>query len=659
MKKIIILITFFSFCAEKEKKKEDIPIKDGEIFIKDIMDAFEVFPDFIEIFEGKEIEKFSEDLDYIEIIEKYEEGEGGEIEDNFEIEKKEVIPFCKDDKMCDDGILCTLDKCDIKSGKCSNKMQECPSNHPCIKGTCEEALGGCIYKFVSEKECENFEVKYSENFEKGVLGGFVVEDLAKNTSINEEKAIWQISSKRSYSGKNALYFGILSKGNFDNGKITASSAISPPITIKGKNPVRFIFFVYMDVEDGDAWDILSVNAKIDGKSIPLWVKGYGFQMKKWLPLEINLNCLGGGGFQIEFIFNSVDDSFNDSEGVYIDDIFIISKGEEIKCINVEECDDNIPCSDEKCLANRCEYNVNFGCCTTSAQCDDLDFCTVDICKNGGCEHFKIGDPACCNKDTDCEDKNECTIDTCKKNKCVYTKSTLPGCCEKDIECDDFDPCTIDKCEAKQCYHINTCCFKDEDCDDGDDICTKDYCKDKKCVFEPTGMQGCCKPEIALFNFDSYQEGWIFTNTTLNVGWQIVQGKKFTSASGSLYYGNPETSNYESGGANAGTATSPFINLPKGYPIELSFQLYMDTEQVNSFDKMFVKIATGEPKETIVWDKNKLANYKQFTNQKVDLTPWAGQTIQIKFVFDTVDSAYNYYEGIYLDDIKVTTTCVPL
>jgi hypothetical protein len=41
---------------------------------------------------------------------------------------------------------------------------------------------------------------------------------------------------------------------------------------------------------------------------------------------------------------------------------------------------------------------------------------------------------------------------------------------------------------------------------------------------------------------------------------------------------------------------------------------------------------------------------------IDLSSYAGQTVTIKFDFDTVDSVANSTEGVYIDDITIYHNC---
>ena len=91
-------------------------------------------------------------------------------------------------------------------------------------------------------------------------------------------------------------------------------------------------------------------------------------------------------------------------------------------------------------------------CTTVAQCDDQDACTVDYCDLGACVHLPDS----------CDDKDACTLDMC---------DSITGCSNPPLDCDDGVDCTIDACHAK------TGCLSEIDplaCED-DNECTNEVC----------------------------------------------------------------------------------------------------------------------------------------------------------------------------------------
>lgn len=81
-------------------------------------------------------------------------------------------------------------------------------------------------------------------------------------------------------------------------------------------------------------------------------------------------------------------------------------------------------------------------CTDAQQCDDDKPCTRDRCVFGECVRTKIG--ICCDTNAQCDDANLCTSNLCEKGLCVF----------RPIPCVDEDPCTIDWCEAPLgCVHL--------------------------------------------------------------------------------------------------------------------------------------------------------------------------------------------------------------
>lgn len=112
-------------------------------------------------------------------------------------------------------------------------------------------------------------------------------------------------------------------------------------------------------------------------------------------------------------------------------------------------------------------------CTTGADCNDSNPCTIDACRGGYCVHTDAPDG------TECDDGWFCTVPgTCEGGECVG---------QEDNDCDDGNSCTADTCDEvmAECRHVlvpvpgaegppgdETCSDgEDNDCDgrvDGDD-----------------------------------------------------------------------------------------------------------------------------------------------------------------------------------------------
>ncbi|MBX3377704.1 MAG: S8 family serine peptidase [Phycisphaeraceae bacterium] len=121
-----------------------------------------------------------------------------------------------------------------------------------------------------------------------------------------------------------------------------------------------------------------------------------------------------------------------------------------------------------------------------------------------------------------------------------------------------------------------------------------------------------------------------------------------------YYGiePPATSSctFNAGATNNGLLSAPPIAIPavpSGGSVTLTFCSALITENQSSWDKAEVLI-NGNPvfraPDSAAW-----------TTQTVNLTSFAGQTINLAFRFDTVDNVSNNFRGWHVDDVRITAT----
>ena len=129
---------------------------------------------------------------------------------------------------------------------------------------------------------------------------------------------------------------------------------------------------------------------------------------------------------------------------------------------------------------------------------------------------------------------------------------------------------------------------------------------------------------------------------------------------SMYFGDetlePPSFNV---GRTAGRITSRDIDLTGVSGAELSFNYFLDTEPSTFFDRATVLISTdGGTTFTPILERPELVDTKGdttedgWTTATFNLKDFVGQTIQIRFEFDTIDSAANSFEGWYVDDVVV-------
>src|SRR5262245_15412124 len=127
---------------------------------------------------------------------------------------------------------------------------------------------------------------------------------------------------------------------------------------------------------------------------------------------------------------------------------------------------------------------------------------------------------------------------------------------------------------------------------------------------------------------------------------------------SFYYGSEITGTFDTGAANAGSITTPVIALGVGSPT-LSFNYVLQTEGNGSFDVASVHVSTNNfaTFTTVLasTSSSSLPLSSTWRTATASLAAFAGQKIQLRFVFDTVDSTVNAFDGWYVDDVQVELT----
>jgi hypothetical protein len=131
-----------------------------------------------------------------------------------------------------------------------------------------------------------------------------------------------------------------------------------------------------------------------------------------------------------------------------------------------------------------------------------------------------------------------------------------------------------------------------------------------------------------------------------------------SGTHSWWYGQDATGNYDTGSANSGDLTSPHIYIPStGYYLRFWYMYETETQGLD-WDQRWVQISV---------DDESFNNILQFSDEPmnwwlqslvIDLSGYAGHTIQVRFHFDTLDAYNNGYRGWYIDDFDISTTQPP-
>ena len=117
-----------------------------------------------------------------------------------------------------------------------------------------------------------------------------------------------------------------------------------------------------------------------------------------------------------------------------------------------------------------------------------------------------------------------------------------------------------------------------------------------------------------------------------------------------YYGQDGVCHYQTGARTQGGLLSPPVTIPSVSPhgrVTLSFCAILVTENRFGWDWANVRVGgveIGVVRKTDAWE-----------TQWVDLTRFAGTTIQIEFYFDTFDRSVNTLLGWLLDQVRIAAT----
>ena len=267
-----------------------------------------------------------------------------------------------DTNVPDDGQACTVDAC--SGGTASHTMvaDTCLIDGQCWAPGDVDPSAGCevCAPLVSQTQWSN--TVFSEGFGSGTLGQMT------STKLSGSVVGWQADSKRSVSPAHAAYFGDPISHTYDKGRVRARLD-SPALALAAGVMHRLRFQIWMDTEmfaGSTDYDALVVRARtVDGSvDEEVWNSTealVGSTGGVWRKIDVNLDptTFGGKSVVLRFEFDSGDASYNDFEGVYLDDI-----------------------------------TLGTACCFNSGDCEDGDTCTDDYCSAGACNFTYLCDPAC-------------------------------------------------------------------------------------------------------------------------------------------------------------------------------------------------------------------------------------------------------------------------
>ena len=117
--------------------------------------------------------------------------------------------------------------------------------------------------------------------------------------------------------------------------------------------------------------------------------------------------------------------------------------------------------------------------------------------------------------------------------------------------------------------------------------------------------------------------------------------------------------YDNGSPNSGYLTSPMIQIPGNSEYFLRFWYRYETEiNFQHWDQRWVQVSVdGAPFENIhqLLDDNP---DQWLQSPAIPLSDYSGETIRIRFYFNTLDAEFNHFKGWYIDDVSITETSPP-
>ncbi len=594
-----------------------------------------------------------------------------------------AVDCCMTAADCDDKDACTIDACAAPGGACKHQNTccktdaECTSADSCFTGSC--SAGQCVFQSVccqNDSDCDDFDpctkdactagqCAYAASTAPGCCaptvlsssfdtsdGGYTMTPMAASGPTWYYKNVAD-----SVGGTGVLAFGNPSAATYS---VPAASkpkaaAVAPYITLLPGKEASLSFSYRADtVSSGLS---LRVSADIDGADTTLVTKTVSSANLTWQTVTLDLSAVAGKSFALRFEV-SPSSTFGNvtNTQLYLDNVHIDSTCQPLKCATSAACAPTFALSCYTGVCSNGECTWPYSCCATDGDCNDNVLCTTDKCVSQKCQFQPIA--SCCMGNGDCNDGNACTADTCPGPGANCQFSAIAGCCTSNAGCDDKNACTIDTCTKNVCSNVNSCCSVDADCSDGETKCTTDTCVAQKCKHTPTGATGCCIPDVWVNTFDANDAmGMVFSNSAgVSQGWQIWSGSpKSTTPPGVLYYGDPTVGNYDFGATN-GSAKTPPIALPGDVPSKVAFDLFMDTESGTYYDQLSVNVYVGGAKTTL-WDKSAsgfaTGNWMTIS---LDLSAYIGQEITLEFYFDTVDSFGNSGFGVAVDNLHFIAAC---
>lgn len=143
-------------------------------------------------------------------------------------------------------------------------------------------------------------------------------------------SLWHLSTLRSNSPNNAWYYGKEDKRNYDTGGINSGTLTSQAINLVGADDAMLTFYEWSQVQTNARLDRTRVQISSDGQAWTTIHESHGTQ-DAWVKQTVDLTpyISATATVQLRFWFDTVDNSSNQFEGWYVDDVQVVTAQEEL------------------------------------------------------------------------------------------------------------------------------------------------------------------------------------------------------------------------------------------------------------------------------------------------------------------------------------------
>jgi uncharacterized repeat protein (TIGR01451 family) len=471
--------------------------------------------------------------------------------------------------------------------------------------------------------------------------------------------------------------------NYDVGPTSGALAMTTDIVLP---PFSYLIWYSWAEIDGQT-DELRVEISTDGGASWSVVWASNASITPWDFELVDLFAYAGQSVRLRFVFDSVDGNNNGLLGWYVDDIYILNlvppTSFDCNSNNVpDECDianqTSQDCNQNQ-IPDECEPDCNTNgvpddCDVTSGTSQDCnqnsipDECEPDCNVNGVADDCDLtsGTSQDCNANQipdECDIANQTSSD-CNANgvpdECDLTAGTSQDCNQNGVP----DECDIASQTSQDCNgngvpdECDLTSGTSQDCNANQvpDECDLANQTSQDC--NQNGIPDECDlaPQVgALVWSEDFENGLSLWTTSglwrLEVGVGCLADDGTLSPATQAAYNDEGQCNYDVGATMGSLELTTDVLVPVSGGL-LRWYNWVETENNSSWDRWRVEVsADGGANWSVVYD-GQGARRPYWQDLWADVSAYAGQSIRVRFVFDSVDSYYNGYLGWYVDDVRL-------